>query len=335
LSGAGPYFVALPQWAAARGATREERVPMILMTVTGLVLLVGIALTLWWGGTGYKTWEPALDVDAERTSRSPAEDRGPSVRTTVLRYLRGVGIALVGGFWAGALVTGPFVRLIMRLLAVTAGDDAQGRLTEADEVVGSIDIDGTIGLVIFGGILPGLLSGAIYVVFRRWMPRGQLGGVVFGALHLVVAATRVDPLRPDNPDFDLLGPGWLAVAAFGLASVFHGMAVVAIANRYSHVFPPAATTRVARTRAVLPLVLPALLLIPAFFLVIAIVVGLAVTLVASQIEPIVRFARSRGALLAGRIAVVLLAAALLPGTIIGVRDVIVRDDDAATSRQAG
>lgn len=62
----------------------------------------------------------------------------------------------------------------MRLLAATAGDDAQGRITEADEVVGSINLDGTIGLYVFGGILPGLLSGAIYVVFRRWLPRSHL-----------------------------------------------------------------------------------------------------------------------------------------------------------------
>ena len=136
---------------------------MTLMAVTGLVLLVGITLTLHWGGTSYETWEPTLDDDAEHTSRSSAPDPRPSVRASVLRYLRGVAIALVGGFWAGALVTGPFVRLIMRLLAVTGGDDAQGRLTEADEVVGRINLDGTIGLIVFGGILPGLLSGAIYV----------------------------------------------------------------------------------------------------------------------------------------------------------------------------
>ena len=141
----------------------------------------------------------------------------------------------------------------MRLLAVTAGDEAEGRLTEAEEVIGSIDVGGTIGLIVFGGILPGLLSGAIYVVFRRWLPSGRLGGVVFGALHLVIAATRIDPLRPDNPDFDILGPGWLAVAAFGLASVVHGMAVVAIANRYSHHFPPAASTPAERARAFVPL----------------------------------------------------------------------------------
>ena len=300
---------------------------MILMAVLGLVLLIGITLTLLWGGVGYETWEPAPG-HADRTSRSSAPDLRPSAQISALRYLRGVAIALVAGFWAGALVTGPFVRLIMRLLAVTAGDDAQGRLTEADEIVGSIDLDGTIGLVIFGGILPGVLSGAIYVVFRRWLPSGRLGGVVFGALHLVVAATRIDPLRSDNPDFDLLGPGWLAAAAFGLACVFHGMAVVAIANRYSHDIPSAAS---ARARAVVPLVLPALLLIPAFFLLVPIAVGLVITIAASRIEPVVGFVRSRGALVGGRIAVVLLAVALLPGTITDVHDVIVRDDDTAGS----
>jgi|Tabmets5t2r1_1033131.scaffolds.fasta_scaffold00203_3 hypothetical protein len=302
---------------------------MILMTVSGFVLLVGVTLTLWWGGRSYETWEPQVDGPADRAAQLSQHDAGPSVRASVLRYLRGVVIALVGGFWAGALVTGPAVRLIMRLLAVTAGDDAQGRLTEAEEVVGSINLDGTIALFIFGGVLPGLLSGAIYVVFRRWLPSGRVGGVVFGVLHLVVAATRIDPLRPDNPDFDLVGPGWLAVATFGMASIFHGMAVVAIANRYTHSFPPEATTRAARVRAVLPLILPALLLIPFFIILLNIAAGLAIYIAASRSGPIVRFARSRGALLAGRVAVGLVVVALLPGAITDLRDVIVRDDTAA------
>jgi hypothetical protein len=302
---------------------------MILMTVSGFVLLVGVTLTLWWGGRSYEAWEPRVDDAASRGAQLSLHDGGPSVRTSLLRYLRGVAIALVGGFWAGALVTGPAVRLIMRLLAVTAGDDAQGRLTEADEVVGSINLDGTIALFIFGGVLPGLLSGAIYVVFRRWLPSGRLGGIVFGVLHLVVAATRIDPLRPDNPDFDLVGPGWLAVATFGMASIFHGMAVVAIANRYTHSFPPEATTRAARVRAVLPLILPALLLIPFFIVLLNIAAGLAIYIAASRSEPIVRFARSRGALIAGRVAVGLVVVVLLPGAITDLRDVIVRDDTAA------
>ena len=172
-----------------------------------------------WGGIAYRLWEPESD---DRSDRAETDNTPASVRITVLRYMRGVAVALVGGFWAGALVTGPAVRLIMRLLAVTAGDDAQGRITEADEVVGRIELDGTIGLYVFGGVLPGLLSGAIYVVIRRWLPAGRIGGVVFGSLHLVVAATRIDPLRPDNPDFDLVGPGWLSVTTFGLTCVVHG-----------------------------------------------------------------------------------------------------------------
>ena len=116
----------------------------------------------------------------------------------------------------------------------------------------------------------------------------------------------------------------------GLASVFHGMAVVAIANRYSNDLPPRASTR-ARTWAVLPLVLPALLLIPAFSLLIAIVVGLVITIAASRIQPVVGFVRSRGALVGGRRRRGAPCTRPLPGTITDVHDVIVRDDDTATS----
>jgi ABC-type tungstate transport system substrate-binding protein len=119
------------------------------------------------------------------------------------------------------------------------------------------------------------------------------------------------------------------VATFGLASIFHGMAVVAIANRYSHTFPPDATSRAARARAFLPLVFPVLLLIPFFFFLLPILAGLVLYIAVSRSGPIVRFARSRGALLAGRVAVGLVVVALLPGAVTDVHDVIVRDDTAA------
>jgi hypothetical protein len=54
----------------------------------------------------------------------------------------------------------------------------------------------------------------------------------------------------------------------------------------------------------------------------------------SRSGPLVRFARSRGALLAGRVAVGLVAVALLPGTVSALYDVIDRDDIVA-SRQIG
>ncbi len=290
------------------------------MVILGVLLLVGITLTLRWGATPYRPWVPDPDSDAN-----------PSPKVAALSYLRGVAVALVGGFWAGALVTGPAVRLIMRLLAASAGDGAQGAITEAEEVVGEISIDGTIGLYLFGGVLPGLLSGAIYVTCRRWLPSGRLGGLAFGALHLVVAATRIDPLRPGNPDFDIVGPGWLAALTFGLAAIAHGMAVVAIANRFSTRFPMVEASRRERVRSLLPLILPVLLLIPAVFLMIPLVAALIIVVVASQVPPLVRALRSRTVVLGGRIVIAAIAVALLPGAVVDLADVVGRDAPVASA----
>lgn len=304
---------------------------VVLMALLGVVLLAGIALTLWWGGAEYATWEPGVADGRAIDGAGESETVVPPVRTVMLRYVRGVAIAVVGGFWAGALVTGPAVRLIMRLLAVTAGDDAQGRLTEADEVVGNIDLGGTIGLIVFGGILSGMLSGAIYMIVRRWLPAGRLGGVVFGALHLVLAATTVDPLRPDNPDFDIVGPGWLSVTTFGLACILHGMAVMAVANRYSHSFPPASSTGWATVLVAAPLVLPALLVVVILPVFASVALGLALTVVASRFDGAINLARSRAVLLAGRLVIGIIAVVLLPGVIADLRDVIDRDDSEAVA----
>src|SRR4029450_5525351 len=59
---------------------------------------------------------------------------------------------------------------------------------------------------------------------------GRAAGLTYGALLLVVAGTRLDPLRPGNPDFDLVGPGWVSVAAFATLVVFHGVLVAALAG---------------------------------------------------------------------------------------------------------
>jgi hypothetical protein len=301
---------------------------VVLMILVGLALVVGIWLTLSWGGSRYASWDPGEGTHRVADRLDADKDVVPSVRVVTLRYLRGVAIGLVGGFWAGVLVTGPAVRLIMRLLAATAGDRAQGRITEADEVVGDIDLGGTISLIVFGGILTGLLSGVVYVIIRRWLPRGRFGGVVFGALHLVVAATVIDPLRPDNPDFDLVGPGWLSVTTFGLACIAHGMAVVAFADRYSRVVPPMSPTPSARGRVLVPLVLPAALVIVFVPALGAIIAGLAATIVVTRFARAILIARSRALLVAGRVAIGLLTLALVPGVITDLGDVIDRDNAA-------
>lgn len=284
---------------------------MVLMCVLAVLLLVGLVLTVRWSGTPYVTPEAATPGDPV-----------PSGRDVVGSYARGAAIAVVGGLWAGLLVTGPAVRLIMRLLAVTAGDDAQGRITEAEEVVGQISLGGTIGLIIFGGLLSGFLSGPLYVVIRRWLPRGVWAGVAFGGLHLVIAATRIEPLRPDNPDFELVGPDWLAVLAFGLTVMLHGMAVVAFANRYSHAFTPTADGGVDRRQIAGPLLGPAAFTLASIVGVAAVVAGLIVTLVASRLAPVVAAVRGRGFVVAGRLALAVLALGFTPSAVSDLLDIV-------------
>jgi hypothetical protein len=298
---------------------------MFLMAVLGFVLVGGVALTLLWGSSSYRAWSPGGG------NQDRLDDDRPSLGVATRRYLRGTAVVLVAGVWTGLLVTGPAARLVMRLLAVTGGDSAQGRLTEADELVGEISLDGTIGLILFAGVLPGLLSAAVYVVGRRLLPGGRLGGVTFGLLHLVIVATRLDPLRPENPDFDLVGPGWLSLLSLGLMVVMHGMAVAAFADRYSQAFPPpgAPADRAAWARAVVPLVVPALLLIPGAALLLLLAIGLVVALVLSRIPPLIRALRSDRAVVIGRVAVGALTLVVLPAAVLDLHDVVVRDDTPA------
>lgn len=291
---------------------------MFLMIAMGVMMVIGLGLTLWWGSSTYLTWHPG---DAPSEGDRPV----PSIGGAAQRYLRGVLVALVAGVWAGALVTGPAMRLVMRLLAATAGDAAQGRRTEATEIVGSIDFDGTLGLYVFGGLLPGLLSGFIYLMVRRWLPAGRMGGVVFGLLHLVIGATRIDPLRPDNVDFALVGPGWLSVLSFGLAAIFHGMAVAAIANRYSHVFPQDLARdkpRATRIRAAAPAVIPLLLLIPGVFLLFFIAAGLVFSLGLQRLPDAPALSRNPLVLRLGRIVGVVVAAVYLPWTVMDLASIV-------------
>jgi hypothetical protein len=130
----------------------------------------------------------------------------------------------------GALVIGPAGRLAMRLLAATS-PDARGMITEANEVVGRITVGGTIGFVVFVGLPAGFAVGLVYVFAARAFPRGPLGGAIYGAVLLVLFSWFLDPLRSSNPDFDILGPGWLVVLTFAGMAVLTGLVVAQVAAR--------------------------------------------------------------------------------------------------------
>ncbi|XGX77297.1 hypothetical protein LQK93_00066 [Terrabacter sp. BE26] len=185
----------------------------------GCAALLLIAAGAGWRWRGYSLAVPAWQR---------YELAGTAGRAQALVWF--VAVALLSGLAVGVFVVGPAGRLAMRLLAVTS-PDAQGRITEAEQVVGQISLSGTVGFVLFVGVPFGLAAGLGYALASFVVPRGLGGGAVFGASALVLVGATVDPLRGDNPDFAIVGPGWLSVATFFLMAVLTGALTAPVAGR--------------------------------------------------------------------------------------------------------
>jgi hypothetical protein len=307
-SSAAGHTTGVPRVTSCVGHTAA----MAIILVCILLVLAGLVAAVRWGG---------LTVQPPPSAPDPAAPTDqPSMGLVVRCYLWYLTVAVVSGVGAGILAAGAGGRLVMRLLAVTAGPDAQGRITEADEIVGRVSVDGTLGFVVFTGLFVGLAAGTLYLLLHRWLPAGRAGGVAYGVLLLVLAGTRIDPLRAGNPDFDLVGPGWLAVVAFTALVVFHGMLIAALAGRLSRAVPLlAAQPRAVAVHAPLLLfVLPG----PSVALVL-IGVGVAIVLV-TRSPSIVRAWRSRSVVAVGRVTLAVAALVALPGSASTIVDILGR-----------
>src|SRR5215213_6946438 len=286
---------------------------MWVIVVCIVLVLVGLVAVVRWGGL-------AVEPPPTPAQAAPGATDPPPVSLVVRRYLWYLAVALLSGTAAGILAAGAGGRLVMRLLAVTAGADAQGQITEAQEIVGRITVDGTIGFVVFTGLFLGLPSAAGYLLLRRWLPAGRAAGLAYGALLLVVAGTRLEPLRRSNPDFDLVGPGWVSVVAFTMLVLFHGMLVAALAGRLSRAVPLLAARpgAIAVHAPLLLLVLPG----PSVALVL-IIVGVLVVLV-SRIPTVVAAVHARPLVVVGRVALTVVALVAFPGFASAVVDILGR-----------
>jgi len=279
---------------------------MAVVVVCVVLVLAGVAAVASWGGL---TVEPPAAAGAV----------GLPVGLVVRRYLWSLTVAVTSGVGAGILAAGAGGRLVMRLLAVTAGAGAQGQITEADEIVGRITSHGTLGFIVFTGLFFGLASALAYLLLHRVLPAGRVGGLVYGALLLVVAGTRLEPLRASNPDFDLVGPGWLAVVAFSALVLVHGMLVAALAGRVSRVVP-----LLDRRPGAIAAHAPLLLLVPAIP-VIAVLAAVGVLVVAvTQIPQAVAAWHTGRLVTAGRVTLVAAGLVAAPGFVAAVADIVGR-----------
>jgi hypothetical protein len=276
------------------------------MAVCGAVLAAALVVGVRWSG---------------REFRAPPADGPLTAGEAARRFVWYASLALVAGTAVGIAVIGCGGRLAMRLLAVTAGDDAQGRITEADEVVGRITVGGTVGFVLFTGILGGLMGAASYLLVRRLLPAGPLGGVAFGLGLLVVLGTVVDPLRDENPDFDLVGPGWLSVAVFAALAVVFGLVLAAATARLSSWLPLLSTEPRVPLRYIPPALVAGLLFFP---VTIALIVVGAVVVVATRWRPLVDAVRSSRGVLFGRVLAIGLVVVSLPSGVSSMADIVTR-----------
>ena len=135
---------------------------MALMLLCGLLVVAGLAAIVRWGH---------LDVEVPAPDEERGEE-GPWWREPVRRYVWGVTVAVVAGIGSGVLAAGAGGRLAMRVLAVTAGDSAQGLVTEADQVVGRVSAGGTIEFMLFTA----LFFGAATVPCTCWCGAGSPEG---------------------------------------------------------------------------------------------------------------------------------------------------------------
>jgi hypothetical protein len=173
------------------------------------------------------------------TRRAPSPLRGgePFGERLAVTSGRAAGMIL-GSCLAGVLTMGAGVRLMMRVLAATSPDDAQGRRTEAEEVIGEVTVGGSLFLILAAGLGSAVVGLAFFSLLRRWLPERSLAaglvGVAIGAGLLVRPS---DLLAADNRDFTIVTPVALAVALCLITFVLFGATFGVLVDHFAARWP--------------------------------------------------------------------------------------------------
>lgn len=212
---------------------------MIVAIVIGctLLLLGGVAVVILWGGRRLQDPVEAPSVEDHVENGHSHTERTEAKRRVFRRYFWWANVLSFAALVAAILAAWPGGRLVMRVLALTSSASAQGQRTEAQFIVGFPTVEGSMALLLFAGFPAGYSAALLYVLFRRWLPRGRSAGPLLGVLLLVWLGALLDPIRAKNIDFDIVGPGWLAIALFSGLALLHGAVVAAATGRWSDKAP--------------------------------------------------------------------------------------------------
>lgn len=192
------------------------RAANLIIVILGIIGL-GSAVVIAW------LWR-SLPLLAERQPAAESRSAG------ALDGLHTLAVTMSAGVLAGVLVPGFGGRLVMRILGATSSS-AQGQRTAANEIVGEITNGGTVGVIVFVGILGGVVTALGFLVVRRWLPTNAgPAGLVVGVLLLGTIGVS-DAMSPDNKDFAILRPTWLAVTLVVTLALLFGVTFTAIAAR--------------------------------------------------------------------------------------------------------
>lgn len=116
----------------------------------------------------------------------------------------------IAGLIVGFLVAGLGGRIVMRLAAL-AVPSSVGAFTENGNRIGDITLGGSLGLIIFIGLIAAIFFGVVWVVISPWLPgTGLLKGLV--AMPIAVALGAFGLIDGRNVDFFVLRHDPLVVA---------------------------------------------------------------------------------------------------------------------------
>jgi hypothetical protein len=161
----------------------------------------------------------------------------PIERTEILRDITRGGLA---GLIVGVVLAGGGGRLVMRLAAILV-PDAVGSVTENGNVIGQITLGGTLGLIVFVGLLFGAVGGSLWVTITPWLP-ASAGWRAAVSVPIAIGLGTPGLVSDHNPDFAILGHDPLVVASLVLLVGLFGPALVLVDGWLERRLPHAAAS---------------------------------------------------------------------------------------------